>query len=83
MLRICRLANSKNSIHVLFRQERRQPMAKLVLEFSDEEKMRIEAILMDDDAEEALRFLKEVVKPKMREKGSRALDVSKATGVMT
>ncbi|MBW1668262.1 MAG: hypothetical protein JRI79_08525 [Deltaproteobacteria bacterium] len=58
-------------------------MAKLVLEFSDEEKMRIEAILMDDDAEEALRFLKEVVKPKMREKGSRALDVSKSTGVMT
>ena len=57
MLRICRLANSKNSIHVLFRQERRQPMAKLVLEFSDEEKMR--------------------------EKGSRALDVSKSTGVMT
>ena len=58
-------------------------MAKLVLEFSDEEKMRIEAILMDDDSEEALRFLKEVVKPKIREKGSRALDVGKSTGVMT
>jgi len=28
--------------------------------------MRIEAIAMDNDAEEALRFFKEVIKPKIR-----------------
>ena len=57
-------------------------MSKLVLEFSDEEHMRIEAILMDNDAEEALRFVKEVIKPKVRAKGSRELDSSKSTGIM-
>ena len=58
-------------------------MINLVLEFSDEENMRIEAILMDNDAEEALRFFKEVIKPKIRAKGSRELDMGKSTGVMT
>lgn len=58
-------------------------MAKVVLEFSDQDKMRIEAILMDNDAGEALRFLKEVIKPKIRAKGSRELDAAKPTGVMT
>ena len=32
-------------------------MGKVVIEFSDAEKMRIEAILMDGDADEALRFI--------------------------
>ena len=45
--------------------------------------MRIEAILMDNDAEEALLFLKEVIKPKIRAKGSREPDARKPTGVMT
>jgi hypothetical protein len=45
-------------------------MANVVLEFSHEETMRIEAILMDNDAEDALRFLKEVIKPKIRSKRS-------------
>jgi len=58
-------------------------MGKLVIEFSDVEKMRIEAILMDDDADEALRFFKEVIKPKIRAKGSQALDAGKSTGIMT
>ena len=40
-------------------------MGKIVIEFSDQEHMRIEAILMDNDAEEALRFFKEVIKPKI------------------
>jgi hypothetical protein len=57
-------------------------MGKVVIEFSDAEKMRIEAILMDADADEALRFFKEVIKPKLRAKGSSALDSSKSTGVM-
>jgi hypothetical protein len=58
-------------------------MAKVIVEFSDEEIMRIEAILMDGDATEALLFMKEVLKPQLRAKGSRALDSGKSTGVMT
>jgi hypothetical protein len=58
-------------------------MAKMVLEFSEQEGMRIEAILMDDDAQEALRFFKEVLKPKIRAKGSSQLDTGKSTGIMT
>ena len=56
-------------------------MGSLILEFSDREKMRIESILMDDDAEEALRFFKEVIRPKIRAKGSTALDSRKSTGI--
>ena len=58
-------------------------MANLVLEFSPEETMRIEAILMDNDAEDALCFLKEVIKPKIRSKRSNELDMGKSTGIMT
>jgi hypothetical protein len=58
-------------------------MAKIVLDFVDEDLMRIEAILLDDDAQEALRFLKEVIKPKIRAKGSKELDTGKSTGVQT
>ena len=58
-------------------------MSNIVLEFSHEEIMRVEAILMDNDAEEALRFLKEVIKPKIRSKRSNELDMGKSTGIMT
>jgi len=58
-------------------------MGKVVVEFSVEENMRIEAILMDNDAEEALRFLKQVIRPKIRARGSGDLDMEKSTGVMT
>ncbi|MBN2034418.1 MAG: hypothetical protein JW836_14185 [Deltaproteobacteria bacterium] len=58
-------------------------MAKFVLEFSDEDQMRIEAILMDNDAREALLFLREVIKVKIRAKGSRDLDPTKSTGLPT
>jgi len=58
-------------------------MANVVLEFSHEEIMRVEAILMDNDAEEALRFLKEVIEPKIRSKRSNELDTGKSTGIMT
>ena len=58
-------------------------MPLLMLELSDKECMRVEAILMDDDTEEALQFIKEVIKPKIRAKGSTALDPHKSTGVMT
>ncbi len=49
--------------------------------FNEEELMRLEAIFMDKDKEEAFRFLLEVVKPKLRAKGSRALDLKKGTGI--
>jgi len=58
-------------------------VAKIILEFSDEELMRVEAILMDNDAQEALRFLREVIRVKVRSKGSRDLDSGKSTGWMT
>lgn len=58
-------------------------MANVVLEFSNEETMRIEAILMGNDAEEALRFVKEIIKPKIRSKRSNELDMGKSTGIMT
>jgi len=45
--------------------------------------MKIETILMENDAEEALRFLKEVIKPKIRSKRSNKLDMAKSAGIMT
>lgn len=56
-------------------------MGSLILAFSDKEKMQIESILMDEDAEEALRFFKEVIRPKIRAKGDTALDSRKSTGI--
>jgi hypothetical protein len=58
-------------------------MSTTVIELNDQEVMRIEAILMDEDQTDALLFLKEVVKPKLRSKGSSSLDSSKSTGIMT
>ncbi len=58
-------------------------MAKTILEFSDEDLMRVEAILMDNDAQEALQFLREVIRVKIRAKGSSALDAGKSRGLMT
>ena len=58
-------------------------MSKTVVEFSDQDIMRVESILMDADAAEALRFVKEVLKPKLRAKTSAALDPTKSTGIMT
>jgi hypothetical protein len=51
------------------------------LSLTEEEVMRLEGIFMDKDQEEALRFLLEVIKPKIRAKGSRALDSKKGTGI--
>jgi hypothetical protein len=51
------------------------------LSFNEEELMRLEAIFMDKDKEEALRFLLEVIKPKVRSKASSALDLKKGTGI--
>jgi len=45
--------------------------------------MRLEAILMDADDGEALKFIREVIKPKLRAKAAGGLDPSKSTGIMT
>jgi hypothetical protein len=63
--------------------KREGKMAKMILDFSDEHQMKVEAILMDNDAQEALRFLKEIVKPKIRSKGLKELDAGKSAGVPT
>jgi hypothetical protein len=56
-------------------------MEMTTLSFNEEELMRLEAIFMDKDKEQALRFLLEVIKPKLRSKGSPALDLKKGTGI--
>jgi len=53
------------------------------LSLAEEEAMRLAAIFMGKDKEEALRFLLEVIKPKIRAKGSRALDSKKGIGIPT
>ena len=58
-------------------------MGKVVLEISHEEIMKMEAILMDNDAEEALRFFKEVLKPKIRARRLNELDMGKSMSIMT
>jgi hypothetical protein len=55
-------------------------MEATTLSLSEGELMRLESIFMDRDKEEALKFLLEVIKPKIRARGSRALDWKKGTG---
>ena len=56
-------------------------MEMMILSFDEKELMRLEAIFMDKDKEEALRFLLDLMKPKLRAKGSRAPDLKKGTGI--
>ena len=58
-------------------------MGKAIIELSDKEVIRLEAILLDADQADALSFLKEVIKAKLRAKGSASLDTTKSTGIMT
>ena len=58
-------------------------MANVVIEFTPMEAQRIESILMDDDKDEALAFIKQVIKPKLRSKTNSALDPGRSTGIMT
>jgi len=57
-------------------------MNKTIIELSDGEVMRLQVILMDADKDEALRFIKEVIKPILRSRTSSALDSTKSTGIM-
>jgi hypothetical protein len=56
-------------------------MEMTTLSLNEEQLMRLEAIFRDKDKEEALRFLLEVIKPKLRAKGSQSLDLKKGTGI--
>jgi len=58
-------------------------MANVVIEFSAQEVQRIEAILMDEDRDEALAFIRQAIKPKLRAKTNPALDSGRSTGIMT
>ncbi len=58
-------------------------MPKTVIELDEREIMMLESILMDQDNEEALNFLKEIIKPKLRAKGTSGLDSGKSIGIMT
>lgn len=56
-------------------------MEMTTMSLNEEELMRLEAIFMDKDKEEALRFLLEVIRPKVKAKGNRSLDLKKGTGM--
>jgi hypothetical protein len=56
-------------------------MGMTALGFPEEELKSLQAIFMDKDKEVALRFFLEVIKPRVRAKGSQALDSKKATGI--
>jgi hypothetical protein len=58
-------------------------MGKVIIELSAEELMRLEAIFLDSNPADALRFLKEVIRPKLRAKQIAPLDKNKSTGIMT
>ena len=58
-------------------------MGKVIIELRDKEVMRLEAIILDADQADALSFLKEVIKPKLRARQIASLDRSKSTGIMT
>ena len=47
-------------------------MAALVVRFTEQEVQRIEAILLDKDKNEALRFIEEVLKGKLKRTPSTA-----------
>jgi len=55
--------------------------AELVFTLSAEEALRLEEIITDRDAEEALRFILEVLKPKLRAKGKGVIDRKKGMGL--
>jgi hypothetical protein len=47
-------------------------MAERTISLTDQENQRMETILLDRDKEEALKFLKEVIKEKLKAPQSRA-----------
>jgi hypothetical protein len=56
-------------------------MGKVMLSLNDKEKMDLEAIIVDRDRDEALRFILKVLEPKPRAKGKGAPDTKKGMGI--
>ncbi len=56
-------------------------MGATMLTLSDEEALRLEAIITDRDQEEALRFVLEVLRPKLQAKGKGTMDRQKGMGI--
>jgi len=53
---------------------------EMIITLTEEELIRLQSILMDRDRDGALRFLIEVIKPKLRQ-GSRQLDLKQGMGI--
>jgi hypothetical protein len=56
-------------------------MKAVTITLDPQEILRIEAIIMDKNKEEAFDFLKSVIRTKIRAHGNRELDSQKGTGV--
>ncbi len=56
-------------------------MKTVAINLDPKEIMQLEAIILDKNKEEALKFLKTVLRPKIRAQGNRDLDGQKGTGV--
>lgn len=56
-------------------------MGKAVLSLSDEETLRLEEIITDRDRDEALKFILEVLKPKLQAQGKGTVDRRKGMGI--
>ncbi|MGQ9478110.1 MAG: hypothetical protein ACUVRH_06460 [Candidatus Bipolaricaulia bacterium] len=56
-------------------------MGQTVLSLSDEEVQRLEEIITDRDRDEALKFILEVLKPKLQAKGKGTIDGRKGMGM--
>ncbi|MCR4403912.1 MAG: hypothetical protein NUW06_01215 [Candidatus Acetothermia bacterium] len=53
----------------------------LTLSLSAEEVLRLEEIIVDRDRDEALKFILEVLQPKLQAKGRRAMDRKRGMGL--
>jgi len=58
-----------------------EKMNAVTITLEPQEIQRLEAIIMDKNKEEALDFLKTVIRAKIRTQGNRGLDSQKGTGV--
>ena len=56
-------------------------MGTTILSLDDKETMDLEAIIVDRDRDEALRFILKVLEPKLRAKGKGAPDTKKRMGI--
>ena len=56
-------------------------MKNYAIVLSEAEVMELQGILMDRDAEQALRFLKKVLASKIKAQGAKEFDFSRGTGI--